>query len=131
MPFGLKKIYKFLFIFLLLICNSCEKEYEEQKTDVKHVQIIQKSFNELIKDKTFINSYLKTKNEAKKLAHSSTHKSSTESIYDFDFADVPIRVAYSGNTTSYTILIKPNSFEADYFENLVIQVNSITKLLPY
>ena len=102
-----------------------EEEIIKNNNYKKEINIYTKSFDELINDSKFANSFNKLPNNKSAIKTSLQGKTIMEQEYGFIITNTPIRVMQVDNITSYTFHIKRNLEDNLYFENLVIQNDSI------
>lgn len=122
----LKKILLlYLFTGTLFVSCTMEEEVIRNHNYSKDIKIYQKSFDELIKDSKFATSFNKLPKRKTNLKSGEQARTVMEEQYGFTITNSPVRVVQVGNLTSYTFHIERNTPNSTYFENLVVQNDSI------
>jgi hypothetical protein len=125
-----KTILKVFAICLLIGLNSCSNDLYEDPLQNKHndVKITEKSFEELMLDNKFKDSYSRV---SKNKGGDKNLKTIKEANYNFTISDLPAKVIETNNKISYTFHITRNFIDPDYFENLIIGVDSLNQTKAY
>ncbi len=136
-----KKISCLLLLsFVSLVFVSCELQEEvvQDHNYSKNIKIYQKSFDELLTDKKFAKSFNKIPKNKEIIRSNIQGRTVMEQQYGFTITNTPVRVMQVGNLTSYTFHIERDVNDNSYFENLVVQNDSlgntsaqIIKYTPY
>ena len=121
------KIIFLLFVIIGTLFASCTMEEEAIKNHnySKDIKIYQKSFDELLTDKEFSRSFNKLPKNKSVIKSSTQGKTVMEQQYGFSITNTPVRVMQVGNITSYTFHIERDVNDNTYFENLVVQNDSV------
>ena len=106
-----------LFLSLLLLMSSCDKElYEDAIYSSKNGSIKEIKFDELLKEAKFRNLLESVSN------NSVLNRSTFENQNGFTIANENVKIIQTDSLISYTMLIYRDSVsDGSYFENLVIQ----------
>lgn len=125
-----KTILKLFAICLLIGLNSCTNDLYEDSLQNKHndIKITEKSFEELMVDNKFKGSYNKV---WKNKDGGSNLKTIMEANNNFTISDLPAKVIETNNKISYTFHITRNFIDPDYFENLIIGIDSLNQTKAY
>ena len=123
---NLKRITRTLSLFTILLLVSCSEDLYEHKSqkNASSYEIIDKSFEELTKDKKFLKAY-------SELNKNSTSKTIMEQNYNFTISDIPAKVIEKDGKASYTFHITRDTINAEYFENLVVGSDSLNQTSAY
>ena len=121
------KIIFLLFVIIGTLFASCTMEEEAIKNHnySKEIKIYQKTFDELLTDKEFSKSFNKLPKIKSVIKSSTQGKTVMEQQYGFTITNTPVRVMQVGNITSYTFHIERDVNDNTYFENLVVQNDSV------
>lgn len=126
MKHQLKKILLlYLLTGTLFVSCTMEEEVIRKHNYSKDIKIYQKSFDELIKDSKFATSFNKLPKKKSTLQTSTQARTVMEEQYGFTITNTPARVMQVGKITSYTFHIERENNNPSFFENLVIQNDSI------
>ena len=126
MKHQLKKILLlYLLTGTLFVSCTMEEEAIRNHNYSKEIKIYQKSFDELIKDSKFATSFNKLPKKKSTLQTSTQARTVMEEQYGFTITNTPARVMQVGKITSYTFHIERENSDPTFFENLVIQNDSI------
>ena len=112
-----------LLLFLIgIIIASCslEEDYSNSSSYQNKVKIERKTFHELMKEEKFSTAFSKISKQ-KNLA---TGRTVMEVENDFNISNIPAKVVTYGNNISYNFLISRDSVNSNFFENLVVKVDS-------
>jgi len=115
----------FLFGISLLLWNCEQEDYDIQNQITKY-SIKESSFINFSKKKIFTLSFNKILKNKKDL-----FSKNGDDIYNFTIDSSSIREISKNNYTSYTFLIKRENDTSDFFENLVISINSLQNTKAY
>lgn len=118
------------FILLLIALLSCEIENDViQKNDyTEKVKIRQSTFDQLLKEQTFVAAFSKFSKQKNRGTQS---KTVMEAEYGFSIVPNMAKVIESGHNTSYTFKITRQINNSEYFENLVINRDSLSEITAY
>ncbi|UUC44409.1 hypothetical protein [Flavobacterium cerinum] len=118
------------FILILIALLSCEIENDViQKNDYKEkVKIRQSTFDQLLKEQTFVAAFSKF---SKQKDRGTQSKTVMEAEYGFTIVPNMAKIIESGHNTSYTFKITRQINNPEYFENLVINVDSLSEITAY
>ncbi|MEW5675795.1 hypothetical protein ABGT15_05740 [Flavobacterium enshiense] len=129
-----KKLKNLFYLSLLLsglIIVGCELQEDviDQHNHKQNLKMYEKTFDELMSDEKFVNSFNKLPKSKKKISTSAIGKTVMEEEYGFIITDKPAIIIESEQGVSYTFNITRELISDDYFENLIIenQPNNITK----
>ena len=123
-----QKLKNVLLLFASLVLVSCSEDlydHEIQKNDSGY-KIMDKSFEELRKDKKFMKAYAEINSSG-----NSTSKTVMEQNYNFTISDIPAKVIEKNGKASYTFHIVRDTVNHDYFENLIVGSDSINQTTAY
>ena len=114
-------------IFMLFALFSCElnEEVIRRESDTNKINIREASLEKLLRENKFVNAY--------NAVYANREKSRTVMEGQYSFTIVPhgAKVIEDGNKTSYTFKITREISNPDYFENLVINVDSLGQPSAY
>lgn len=140
MKFYFKKTFKLLILLTgisFVFLYNCEKETDFIETipnqTTEGLQISESSFSQLFKNQKFKDAYLETienKNLASK-KYNKGSKSKDSDLYDFVIDSSTIKQVDHKKSTSYTMYIKRKEKSSNFFENLVIKIDSMHKTSAY
>lgn len=82
-------------------------------------------FEEIMTNKKFVNSFSKLPKSKRNISNATLGRTVMENEYGFTIANKPAKVIENNGETSYTFLITRDTTNADSFENLVIQTDSL------
>lgn len=119
-----------LFVFILIALFGCELEQDaiEKNNYQEKVKISQSTFDALLKDQNFVNAFSKLSKDKNKNIQS---KTVMEVEYGFIVVPNLVKVIERVGGTSYTFKIAREINSFDYFENLVINVDSLNEITAY
>jgi uncharacterized membrane protein YgcG len=122
----MKNLLKTFACILIVTFTSCEVQEQAVQKD-QHSQIVMKSkpFDELILNTNFNSSFNKLRQNNNRMAVYTDPKSAIEAQYDFKISETPVKIIEVNNKTSYTIAITRDNQTENYFENLIIEVDSL------
>ena len=124
-----KHLIKKLLIFgITALQASCSEDLYEEHTRKSNLQIkvTEKSFEELSYDKKFMSAYSKIS-----IQNNAASKMIMEQNYNFTISDTPAKVIEIGGKTSYTFHITRDTINSDYFENLIVDTDSLNQIKAY
>ena len=127
MKFTFQNIPKCLLICISLLLFSCSQEQDLIKNqNSKKITIRQKSLDQVLNIPLFNEAYQKLVKTKHKIAKSSQARTQLEELYGFtiDSSEVKI-IELENGTLAYNMLIVRDYISPDYFENLIIQIDSI------
>lgn len=114
-------------IFMLFALFSCElnEEVIRRESDTNKINIREASLEKLLRENKFVNAY--------NTVYANREKSRTVMEGQYNFTIVPhgAKVIEDGSKTSYTFKITREISNPDYFENLVINVDSLGQPSAY
>lgn len=125
---SLKRNYFFvLFSLVSLLLYSCAEEKEFVKEENRKViKFEQKTLDEVLQISTFNKAYQKLVKKNAKIGNSALAKSALEEEYDFTIVPDVIKIITSEDgTVSYNMLIEREGLTTSYFENLVLQNDTL------
>ena len=124
------KLKKILLLYLLsgtlFVSCSLEEEYLKQDNANLKIKIERKTFHELMKEEKFNAAYTKISKQKNPISSSALGRTVMEAEYDFTISNIPAKVITYGNNISYNFHINRNVSNSNYFENLVVKVDSTT-----
>ncbi|WP_395043792.1 hypothetical protein [Flavobacterium sp.] len=125
----MKNYYKITSVLLMFIITtaffSCEKDlYEEPIKNNKDIKIYRKTFKELKKDDTFIKAFNPL---GEKLKSKALNRSEIEDNYNFKIDSTLIKEVVAGDYLSYTFKIDRDVSSENFYENLLIEIDSNNK----
>lgn len=122
----LNSLSYFLLVAALQLLFGCSvDDYQKLKHESENaIRLEYKTFYELMKEKKFNNAYSKV---AVKQQKAMRNKTVMEDQYDFTISNKPVTVITTDARLSYNILIERDSIHEDYFENLVVQVDTLNQ----
>ena len=124
------KLKKILLLYLLsgmlFVSCSLEEEYLKQDNANLKIKIERKTFHELMKEEKFNAAYTKISKQKNPISSSALGRTVMEAEYDFTISNIPAKVITYGNNISYSFHINRNVSNSNYFENLVVKVDSTT-----
>jgi len=123
------KLKKILLLFLLsgTLFVSCELQEDtvHQHKHNSNLKLYEMKFEELMTNKQFVNSFSKLPKSKKSIANATLGRTVMEDEYGFTIANKPAKVIENNSAISYTFLITRDSINANSFENLIIQTDSL------
>ena len=124
------KLKKILLLYIisgtLFVSCSLEEEYLKQDNANLKIKIERKTFHELMKEEKFNAAYTKISKQKNPISSSALGRTVMEAEYDFTISNIPAKVITYGNNISYNFHINRNVSNSNYFENLVVKVDSTT-----
>ena len=120
-----KLLILYLFTGTLFVSCTLEEQTVKNGNYTKNIKIYLKSFDELMGNSKFVNSFNKLPKRKAIINSSLQGKTVMEEQYGFTITNTPVRVMQVGNVTSYTFHIERDSIDNTFFENLVVQNDSI------
>jgi len=118
---SIKFLLSFLFVFLLFITSSCEKEiYDNANTDnykSKYISIQSKKFSDLKFDNRFTAPFEKVKNSLKNNA------ATNKSVFGVEVDTTIVNEVLHEDFTTYSLAVKSTEDNPNYFENLAIKID--------
>lgn len=127
----IKKIGFLLILAFTTFFSSCEKDLYEEAIVKENYKIKELTFKEAQKNKSFDVSYSKFKDELNTLKLAYRGGDSTTTDLDFKIDSSSIKEIVYGDKISYTMAIKRDVFIPEYFENLVLEINSLNEKQAY
>lgn len=118
----MKNFIKFI-IFLPVIFISCETDIEEHKKNANNISITEKTLEQLKNNPKFNKIFKRLPKQNMGITEA---RSSIELQYNFTMDAVHAKVIETDSVTSFTLLIKRDTYNSNYFENLILQVNNFT-----
>ena len=122
------KLKKILLLYLLsgmlFVSCSLEDEYLKQNNSNHKIKIERKTFHELMKEEKFNAAYTKISKQKNPISSSVLGRTVMEVEYDFTISNIPAKVITYGNNISYNFHINRNVSNSNYFENLVVKIDS-------
>lgn len=125
---------KFLTTLTLIgvIFAACEMNEDvisenHYSNDLK-IKLYEKKYEQLMTEKKFINSFSKI---PKKSSNLILNRTVMEDEYGFTISDKPAKVIEMNGDISYTFLIERDSIDTNFFENLVVQTDSLDNTEAY
>lgn len=125
---------KFLTTLTLIsvIFAACEMNEDvisenHYSNDLK-IKLYEKKYEQLMTEKKFVKSFSKI---PKKSSNSILNRTVMEDEYGFTISDKPAKVIEMNGDVSYTFLIERDSIATDFFENLVVQTDSLDNTEAY
>lgn len=125
---------KFLTTLTLIgvIFAACEMNEdvisENHYSNELKIKLYEKKYEQLMTEKKFINSFSKI---PKKSPNSILNRTVMEDEYGFTISDKPAKVIEMNGDVSYTFLIERDSIDTTFFENLVVQTDSLDNTEAY
>jgi hypothetical protein len=114
---------------LFLNCEDNYNDYQEIKHEEKSkYKIFDKSFSDLVKNSKFKDGY---SNIRRNYLDNTKDKNMKEQNYNFTIDSSKIKEISADNYTSYTFLIYRDTIDENYFENLVIEIDSSNNTNAY
>ena len=124
------KLKKILLLYIisgtLFVSCSLEEEYLKQDNSNLKIKIERKTFHELMKEEKFNAAYAIISKQKNPISSSVLGRTVMEAEYDFTISNIPAKVITYGNNISYSFHINRNASNSNYFENLVVKVDSTT-----
>lgn len=124
-----KKIAIFAVLGIFMWLSSCQTEdafTQTEQTSNSKFKIEKKTLEELLNDKKFRKAFDKLPKQKINSSNSILAKTVMEQEYGFTISEeIPASVMSDDNITSYTFHITRDSIHTDFFENLVVQVDSL------
>jgi len=119
-----------IFVFILIALFGCELEQDaiQKNSYQEKVKIRRSTFDALLKERNFVNAFSKLSQGQNKGLQS---KTVMEAEYGFTIMPNLAKVIESAGSTSYTFKITREINSIDYFENLVIDTDSLGQTNAY
>ncbi|WP_286913105.1 hypothetical protein [Flavobacterium sp. UBA4197] len=119
-----------VFVFMLIALFGCELEQDaiQKNSYQEKVKIRHSTFDALLKEQNFVNAFSKLSKGKNKGTQS---KTVMEAEYGFSIVPNTANVIESGHSTSYTFKITRQINNPEYFENLVINRDSLSEITAY
>ncbi|THF51844.1 hypothetical protein E6C50_08815 [Flavobacterium supellecticarium] len=119
-----------IFVFILIALFGCELEQDaiQKNSYQEKVKIRRSTFDALLKERNFVNAFSKLSQGQNKGLQS---KTVMEAEYGFTVMPNLAKVIESAGSTSYTFKITREINSIDYFENLVVNVDSLGQSSAY
>jgi len=121
------KISLFTTFFAVIGCSEDESRGQNAHEN-EHPKVKEISFEELLKQPGFSESYGKVAKMMLKDVSSLQARTAMEEEYDFTISTAPAKVIETDSATSYTLKISREIENPSYFENLVVQVSAENKV---
>ena len=114
------------FIVLFILACETQEDFINPKNQ-KHFHVTDKPLQELILNKQFNESFRKLQKSNAPLTSSENAKTALEDQYGFTITNEIAKVIESDNKISYTFEISRENQSETYFENLVIEIDSVNQ----
>ena len=126
----LRKITQVIPVFLLVLFSSCEKENDTVNPQQRNYLIKEYPFDTAGKMAKSTNAFYKISEQLSKI--NKLDKSTSKTGMDGIKVDSSIiREISIGDYTTYTMLVKRDEQTADYFENIIIEVDGLEEIKTY
>lgn len=117
----MKKVTYLFIVVTILFTLSCEKDFDEENHNHENIELREYTFKQATKNKKFNFSYHKVLDGINNKVVKGITSRESEEIFTIDSTTIK-EIVYN-NKTTFTMLVKREEINEDFFENYVVEID--------